>query len=287
MAQLIKLEDYVSRYEWNVYRYPSQYIRLKRENWKKLVQRWQNEQDANHRTDKEMQSEEGGDLKHPPLPTTNEKLKQYFLDELYPIQLKWATSTVTDVSFTSKNYEKDNLLKYFLQRFPDIYLIMYYPVFNIQKAPIEGEIIVISPIGIEIINILEIASAATIMASSERTWRIDNGNGTFSKQISPLISLKRSEQIIKAILQAYNIEFPVKKTVLSRTNHILFATESYQTRIVGKRQYDQWFKEKRQLSGTLKSVQLKAIEALLKHCQTTSVKRPEWAEETSTFSFDE
>jgi len=40
MAQLIKLYDYIWRYEWNMYRYPSQYIRLKKDKWKDLHNDW-------------------------------------------------------------------------------------------------------------------------------------------------------------------------------------------------------------------------------------------------------
>ena len=36
MAQLIKLQDYVSRYEQDIYRYPSQFIKLKNQQWDKL-----------------------------------------------------------------------------------------------------------------------------------------------------------------------------------------------------------------------------------------------------------
>ena len=36
MAQLIKLQDYVSRYEQDIYRYPSQFIKLKKQQWEKL-----------------------------------------------------------------------------------------------------------------------------------------------------------------------------------------------------------------------------------------------------------
>ncbi len=36
MAQLIKLQDYVSRYEQDIYRYPSQFIKLKKQQWDKL-----------------------------------------------------------------------------------------------------------------------------------------------------------------------------------------------------------------------------------------------------------
>ena len=43
MAQLVKLQDYISRYEWNPYHYPAQFIRLKRQNWKKLQEQWEME----------------------------------------------------------------------------------------------------------------------------------------------------------------------------------------------------------------------------------------------------
>ena len=43
LAQLIKLRDYISRYEMNPYHYPTQFIRLKRENWQKLIDMWEQE----------------------------------------------------------------------------------------------------------------------------------------------------------------------------------------------------------------------------------------------------
>ncbi|MEW9677703.1 hypothetical protein ABRT01_16220 [Lentibacillus sp. L22] len=50
--------------------------------------------------------------------------------------------------------------------------------------------------------------------------------------------------------------------------------------------YQSWFSEKRSLVSPMKNQQLKAAHALLKHCQTTSVKRPEWEEETEAFAMD-
>lgn len=302
MAQLIKLEDYVSRYEWNAYRYPSQYIRLKKENWKKLLDVWEEEKAQDRLRyheqttkakswdgffKKKQESDPSVSVENTILPSTTEELKQYFLDQLFSKQLKWATSTVTDVSFTSKDHHEDRQLKYFLQRFPDIYFIMYYPIFNIKKAPVEGELILISPIDIEIIYLMEESEHVTIMASSERTWSVDDGSDKIKKQISPLIPLKRTEQIVRSILHTYAIDFPIKKTVMSRYHPIIFTTEPYNTRLVGKAQYEKWFQEKRQLTASLKNTQLKVTEALLKHCQTTSIKRPEWEEESSSFSFED
>lgn len=302
IAQLIKLQDYVSRYEWNAYRYPSQYIRLKQDNWQKIHHLWSNSEKkleemeteetvstfakwkafiSRNKAHEEVEQEEKADNI---LPKTEEQLKHYFLDNLFPFQLKWASSTVTDVSFMNKGFEKDANLKYFLQRFPDTYLIMYYPIFFIKNAPVDGELILISPIGLEIIYLMEEPSNVKILAGDDRTWGTEEINGTQTKLLSPLLALKRTEQIVKRILKSEDVDFPIKKVVLSRSNQIVFHTEPYNTKIIGKLEYDSWFKEKRKLVSPLKNRQLKVVDTLLKHCQSTSVKRPEWEEKDQTFN---
>ncbi|GAA0433660.1 MAG: NERD domain-containing protein [Bacillota bacterium] len=301
LAQLIKLQDYISRYEWNAYRYPSQFIRLKQDNWQKLNALWLKREEMTeidiHTTEeisrspkwkiwkkKEQVEELNVQDETSSLPNSKIELKQFFLDRLLQIQLKWATSTVTDLSFIDKSYASDPEIKYFLQRFPDTYLIMYYPIFNIKKAPVDGEIILISPIGVEIIYLMDEGIGTTIMAGDERTWTVTDEDEQ-RKVLNPHIPLKRTEQIVKSVLNYNKIDFPIQKTVLSKTNNIIFSEEPFQTKIIGRQQYEQWFQDKRTLSSPLKNRQLKVAEALLNHCQTTSVKRPEWEEEQTTFEF--
>ncbi|WP_139345007.1 NERD domain-containing protein [Virgibacillus pantothenticus] len=305
LAQLIKLQDYISRYEWSPYRYPSQFIRLKNENWYQLKDMW--EKVANSSVDHtEMMQEakehprwkvwkrktKAVDVDHEEytadldLPETEQGLKQYYLDKLLQLQMKWATSTVTDISFVDKKWTEDREIKYFLQRFPDTYLFMYYPIFAIKKAPVECEIILISPIGIEIICQLRETTGATIVAQDARTWIVEKENSR-EKLLNPHIALKRTENIIKGILSHYHLNFPITKTILAKSNPVQFLAEPYQTKIIGKQQYDGWFSQKRNMTSPLKNQQLKVAEALLKHVQTTSVKRPEWEEERSPFEFVE
>lgn len=294
MAQLIKLRDYISRYEINPFHYPTQFIRLKKENWEKLVQMWEaeNEREAVAIYTQEHEAEQQAKFRWNPfakkttnedvemkfgrtLPYSREQLVRYFLNQLYPFQLKWATSTITHVSFTDQSYYGDTNLKFFLQSFPDIYLLMYYPIFNIKKAPVDGEIIFISPIGIEVISLIDEGEDATIYVSDDRTWEVESPQGT-KRILSPMISLKRTEQIIKSILKRYDIPLNIEKTILSQTNHFLYHTEPYKTKIIGKNNYHLWKEDKRRLNASLKGVQLKATEALLKHCVSTAVRRPEW-----------
>lgn len=299
IAQLIKLLDYITRYEWDTYRYPSQYIRLKKDNWSKLYKQWSDPVQAEEETvlpvekpskfakwkaklTRSEEPEEPTRSKEIKLPKTEQALKQHFLDRLLKFQLKWATSTVTDRSIMNQRYKNDPVLKYFLQRFPDTFLLMYYPVFTIKNASVDAEIVLISPIGIEIIYLLEERPLSVIMAGDDRTWTIET-NHEQTKILSPLIALKRTEQIVKSILNSQEINFAVEKTILSRTNQIIFSTPPYNTKIIDKHEYEKWFSDRRKLASPLKSTQLKAAEALLKHCETSAVKRSEWEDDDNTF----
>src|SRR5699024_12154443 len=119
-------------------------------------------------------AEQHTNLNNPPLPNTEAQLKQYFLNQLYPIQLKWATSTISHESFTKVSLRDKETLKYFLQPFPDIYFLMYHLVFNIKKAPIHAEIILISPFYIMIISFIHEHSEATILEIINSIIRVDS-----------------------------------------------------------------------------------------------------------------
>ncbi|GAB4074945.1 hypothetical protein GCM10028778_24480 [Barrientosiimonas marina] len=302
MAQLIKLEDYISRYERNIYRYPGQFIRMKQENWKNLLQLWQNGSMQETTTESEpvsvwskwkellgMKNRETFEKtfsEDSRLPETKEDLKHYFLDKLFPLQLQWASSTVAEVSFTKQAYEADTWLKFFLQRFSDTYLVMYYPVFNIRQAPVDGEIIVIGPTGIDIIYLADTAAGTTIWAEQERTWTIQNQNKQQTKMLNPLFALKRTEQIVKSILKRGDTSLPVTRVVLAPSSNLIFHDKPYNTHLIGKLEYENWFHNKRRVVSPLKNQQLKAAGLLLSMCRTTSVKRPEWEAKDAAFTND-
>lgn len=296
MAQLIKLKDYISRYELDIYRYPSQYIRLKRDRWQKIYDSWLTNDDSEsivvkeevkdtllsklnifRRKHKEEYKESEIVVEEPKvqLPDSESELKKYFLNQLFPFQLKWATSSLSHVSYMDEKFKYDKDLEYFLKRFPDNYFVMYYPVFNIKKAPIDGEIILINPVEIEIIYLFNDYPDATVIISDDRTWTIEK-DGEEKKVLSPIHALKRTEQLINSILNKSDIHFRTKKTVLAKENFIVFQQKPFNTQIIGKYEYDDWFKTKRKMDSPLKSDQLKATDQLLKFCFTSSAKRPEW-----------
>lgn len=302
MAQLIKLRDCISRYETNPYHYPTQFIRLKQENWRMLNKAWhqENEEEVLENHDREEEAEKDRFRWNPfrknkrqaeekvifkrNLPRSKDQLRQYFLNKLYPFQLKWATSTLTQVSYTEKDYFFDQDLKFLLQHFPDIYFVMYYPIFNVKRAPIDVDILMISPVEIEIIRIIHRDPDEIITVTDERSWTVQ-GRRREEKILSPVIGLKRSERIIESILQANKLSYRIRKTVISRDAALVYLTKPYNVTLVGPENYEAWYDEKRHLSSSLKGEQLKVMETLLNHCLTNSVRRPEWEREDDDTSF--
>lgn len=141
MAQLIKLQDYVSRYEKNVFHYPSKYIQLKKENWTKMKERYnlglleslstdlkEDKDESEHQVKwkqwfRKRLGEERIEDDHKPIsntPKSMEELKQFYLDGLIPFQLRWASTTLLEKSFLDSVYHEDQQLKFYLQRIPDI-----------------------------------------------------------------------------------------------------------------------------------------------------------------------
>ncbi|SEO83811.1 Nuclease-related domain-containing protein [Amphibacillus marinus] len=307
MGQLIKLENYVSRYEQDMFHYPAQYVRLKRTNWDKLKYDWENKQapimieteeslaanevKAKRWTrffNRSSTEEEDGtvDINNHNLPQTEVQLKQFFLDSLLQFQLKWASTTMREMSFIDQQYQHNLVLKYFLQRFPDTYLFMYNPVFKLKKASIDTDIIMITPVEIYVIKLLELPSSQVIIAGDERTWFTEDQN-VRSKLLSPLLSLKRTYKVIQSVLNHAELDIPVHRVVLSRTNQIDFNIEPYQTQFIDRDRHEAWLTKQRQFISPLKHKQLKVAEALVACSDTLSVSRPEWErQDNENFNFE-
>ncbi|UOQ94180.1 NERD domain-containing protein [Halobacillus shinanisalinarum] len=296
MAQLIKLQDYISRYETNMYQYPSKYIRLKQENWTKIKQLWEQgklqqqgkkqesplEEDKKdkrwlHFLRKKQVEGHAEDIEEETwTPRTMLELKQYFLDGLLPFQIKWATTTLQKKSFVDDSVYKDEILKLFLQRLPDTFLVMYHSVVEIKTVPVEAsEIILIGPHEIEIISVLDMPDVTTIYPSSESSWQVEK-KGVRSKMFSPMHGLKRTETFVKSVMQAYGLEFPFHKVVLAPSHSFDGPKAPYLTSYIDELSYSGWLEEKRKLNSPLKHNQLKIADLLVRHTKTIAVKRPEW-----------
>lgn len=311
MAQLIKLQDYVSRYAQDIYLYPSRYVRLKKQQWEGIKAKWENgpeepigklinsqqeeqsntnilhklksmvrqqepvREDAPQELEDQDDMMDDGSLDSISNLKSIEELKQHFLDGLLPFQLKWASSTLTERSFIAKEFVNDPTLKFLLQRFPDTFLILYKPIFLLKKAPVEAELIIITPAAAMCISFIEAEEDAAFVGSKDRFW-IKKTRNKEKKILNPLIALNRTEKIVKTLFDMYGVDLPVQKLLISRNGFIDYPLPPYGVQFIEKRNFEEWFMTLRGMKSPLKHMQLKAAQVLLQYGQTTSVRRLEW-----------
>ncbi|MCU9614254.1 NERD domain-containing protein [Caldibacillus lycopersici] len=319
MGQLVKLYEYISRYEMDIYKYPSRFIQLKRRQWDNLLEAWQSgnwqgvigdeqiilqeieEEHPPHKwrllgkvkqllSKREIESIEemkdsllpetvddfstiGRGLKQKP--STLDELKHVYLNEIFSVQMLWASSTLTYQSYIDSSFYRDRNLKYFAQRFPDTFLFLYKPIFMLKKAPVECETILLTPTGAICIRFLEEVDSTSFLGSDDRFWERRNKDHT-SRFLNPLIGLNRTETIIQQIFRLHDIDFPLQKVLISRNGYIDYPSTPYGVQIVDKRNYQKWFESMRSLRSPLKHIQLKATKSLLDFCKSVAVSRNDW-----------
>lgn len=308
MAQLVKLLDYVSRYENDLTRYPNQFLRLKQYQWNRLKIQWETggmEVNSGEKTDsiedkegdkkgftsflrffkgnKEaveeaspIEEEEESDFDFNPnliyQPNSTEQLRKYYLDQLFHFQIKWASSTLMDKSRVAPKYMRDSLLRSFLQELPDSYLLFYEPILKLQNAPIELDIILITPVECMCITVVEAEDLAAFSDVDNRFWMKRIGDDEV-KVLNPLISLNRMTQIVSRLFKEKGIEFPIRKYLISRNGYIDYPMGGFDLDIIDRRSYKDWFDSLGKLSTPLKFAQFRAAQSILDVGQTTAMSR--------------
>lgn len=323
MAQLIKLQDYISRYEIDLARYPTQFIRLKQNQWERIKYQWQTgetierwehiEEEVQEEKKKSLlqrlfpfkkdeleeeqediekvtisnewaveenpgQEEDTTLIFEPNLvysPKTLEELKKMFIDQFFHFQMKWASSTLREKSYVDPKFMRDTLLRSMLQTLPDNYLVFYYPILRVKKAPIELDIMIMTPTECLCITVLEQENQAVYIANSERFWLKKVGKNE-KKVLSPLIQLNRMEKVVEQIFNQNNIELPIRKVLLTRNGYIDYPGTMYGISFVDKRKFPEWMGNLARSVSPMKHMQIRGAQTILNTVQTTSFHRDIW-----------
>ncbi|RUL56526.1 MULTISPECIES: nuclease-related domain-containing protein [Lysinibacillus] len=325
MAQLVKLQDYISRYQIDLTRYPTQFVRLKKNQWDRVKHQWQTgetlpdwehietqedvvepkekdrfsffkklifkresptiEEDleemdvSNELTNEDEIPEEETTLFFEPKivyqPQTLDELKRMFIDQFFHFQLKWASSTLREKSYVDPRFLRDSLLRNMLQQLPDSYLVFYYPIIKVKKAPVELDIVLLTPTECICITVVEQENMAVYVGNSERFW-IKKVGKEDKKMLNPLIQLNRMESIISQTFVSNNVEMPIRKVLLTRNGYIDYPGTVYNIQFTDKREFPKWFMQLKRSSSPMKHMQIRAAQAILQTVQTTSFNRDIW-----------
>lgn len=323
MAQLVKLQDYISRYQIDLSRYPTQFVRLKKSQWDRVKQQWLSGEENlewqhieaqadNQETKKrfslfeklkfkkeakdtdnieavdvsnelmsqedEIPEEETTLFFEPNIvykPNTIDELKKMFMDQFFHFQIKWASSTLRERSYVEPKFLRDSLLRSMLQQIPDSYLVFYYPIVKVKKAPVELDVVLLSPTECLCITVVEQENQAVFVGNSERFWTKKVGKRDV-KMLSPLIQLNRMESIISQVFAEHSINIPIRKVLLSRNGYFDYPDSVFNVQFIDKREYPKWIQQLKRSSSPMKHMQINAAQAILKSVQTTSFNRDIW-----------
>ncbi|HJH11139.1 MAG TPA: NERD domain-containing protein [Metalysinibacillus jejuensis] len=317
MAQLVKLQDYTSRYQIDLARYPTQFVRLKKNQWDRVKRQWEQgdevddwehieeEEEMKPRfsfmrkwfvkkepeeteevvgeqellaTEDEIPDEETTLTFNPKIvyaPQSLKELRQMFMNQFFHFQLKWASSTLREKSYVDPKFMRDSFLRTALLSLPDTYLVFYYPIIKIKKAPVELAIIIITPTECLCINKLEQEDQAVYVADGDRFWTKKVGKKD-SKVLNPFISLNRTEAVLEQLFDSENITMPIRKVLLSRNGYFDYPGTAFNTRLIDKRNYQEWFEQIKRSASPMKHMQIKAAQTLLNQAQITSFNRNIW-----------
>ncbi|WEA38381.1 nuclease-related domain-containing protein [Lysinibacillus fusiformis] len=331
MAQLVKIQDYISRYQIDLARYPTQFVRLKKSQWDRIKRQWElgedisewqhidNESEADTFEEKERfpfikkiftgrQKEAAEDVEEIEIsnelissedtipeeettltfepkivyaPQSIHELKRMFIDQFFHFQMKWASSTLREKSYVDPRFMRDSLLRTLLQTLPDNFLLFYYPILQIRKAPIELDVVLMSPTECICITVLEADNQAVYVGGSDRFWMKKVGTKD-SKVLNPTINLARMESVLSQLFKEENIDMPIRKVVLTRNGYFDYPGSPYGIRFVDRRNYGEWMEHLRKASSPMKHMQIRAAQAILNTVQTTSFNRDIWQQASQT-----
>lgn len=252
LAQLIKLQDYVSRYEQHLTKYTNHYLRLKKRRWEDYI--------ADLATD--------GPVSDHVLATR----RSQFLNDIFRHQLVWASSTVFQKSLLSDRYEHDQQLQFLTAKLPDSYLLFYETIFQIEHALIEVEAIVVTPTKIYCLAFLDEQENDIYQARSDRYWiRLRDGKETTI--VSPLLSLQRSETIIRRLVRSLATPLPIEKVIVVKSGYVEGFQASSRMDCHDRRTFNEWMRRFVNDPSPIKHEQMKVTRILLDHVKTESVYR--------------
>ncbi|MDQ0882697.1 hypothetical protein [Peribacillus sp. V2I11] len=138
-------------------------------------------------------------LRFPFRPASLDELKQIFLNQLFRFQMKWGSSTLREKSFVDQSFFLDERLRFFLQRFPDTFLILYKPIFLLKNAPVEVEVILFTPVDTWCITCQEAEEDAAFIGSSGRFCVRRHHEHPDKKVLNPLLGANDDEHRLTVI----------------------------------------------------------------------------------------
>jgi len=145
-------------------------------------------------------------------------------------------------------------------------------VLKVKNAPVELDIILITPTETICMTVIEREEHAAYIGGQDRFWLKKSGDAE-SKIVNPLIGLNRMETIVQQFYRQSGTEMAIRKVVLSRNGYIDYPGSLFGVEFIDRRNFPKWFEQLKTSHFPMKHIQFKAVQSLLETAQTTSFHR--------------
>ncbi|MTT32539.1 hypothetical protein GMB86_11025 [Terrilactibacillus sp. BCM23-1] len=262
MAQLIKVNECISRYEGDLQRYANRFITLKQRRWLQWRDQFEKPQDDRSvRLAKRFSSI-----------SNIEQLKSAYYKWLFDQQLIWATSTAHFYSENHEDLSRVTWLQFCLSKLNDVTFILYKPVLLMKQTTLQLDSLIITNDTLWCVKPLIGEDSSVFQEINNRLWR-EMKREESPQFINPFISLKRTKTALRTFLQTQNLSMPIKFLIFAPNSYVEFVHHDTDIEICDSRDKNQLSEKIGRHSSTLKSLQIITTNRLLSKMATTAIKR--------------
>ncbi|MCO7124890.1 hypothetical protein NIE88_03755 [Sporolactobacillus shoreicorticis] len=259
MAQLIKINQCISRYQMNFRSYANRYHWLKKRRYAEWKEDWE-------RVHSIQKSDDDADK-------YKNQMKDEFEDWFFDKQLEWSTRTAFEWSSCPDTIYSEHWLRRFIKEINDVSFFMYRPVLLTRSGPVQLDSLLIANDMICCVQPLLSDPGDVFQTASQRNWNVIT-NGAVRPLLNPLISLRRSKAVVSAFLQSKGVpDMDVEMIVYAPDCYIEYKGSKPEGFFVDLRNEAAWFQKVNQHSLLIKRGQIECVEALLDDSETVSEPR--------------
>ncbi|MFD2618008.1 hypothetical protein [Terrilactibacillus laevilacticus] len=262
MAQLIKVNECISRYECDLQHYANRFITLKQKRWLQ----WR-DQFERPRDDRPVNL-----AKRFSSISTIDQLKSVYYKWLFEQQIIWATSTAGFYSDNQEDLSHVTWLKICLSELNDVTFILYKPVLLMKQTMLQLDSLIITNDTLWCVKPLIGEDGSVFQEINNRLWK-EMKREESPQFINPFISLKRTKTALRTFLQTQNLSMPIKFLIFAPNSYVEFVHHDANTEICDRRDKNQISKKICHHSSTLKSQQIIITNRLLSQMATSAFER--------------
>ncbi|RYM02117.1 hypothetical protein EWH99_11625 [Sporolactobacillus sp. THM7-7] len=259
MAQLIKINQCVSRYQMDFLRYARRFVRVK----KRRLAEWTADWTIHSFGTRDRQGNQS---------VPDKERDSRFFDWLFEEQLRWAANTPWETSALPEHVRSESWLKTILRTVADQAFIMYRPVLAARAATVELDSLLITGDTVWCIRPLIREEGSVFQEVSPRKWR-EIATGSARDMLNPRISMNRTRSLVSALLDSKGMRMKIASCAFAPDGYIEFAEPGPRTFFIDCRNKNEWYRNLSIHSLIMKKEQIAAVRALLKNCGTVSVPR--------------